>query len=185
MFVTFPPRARRRVPLVLALAMTGVLLAGCGSLGSISSWVTPYKADVLQGNFVSLEQVQALKPGMPRQQVRDILGTPLLTSVFHAQRWDYVFTMDRQQHPHEQLKLAVFFNAADLLDHVEGDTMPTESDFVARIDRPRDPSRVPPVLEASEESLKPFAPAPVTAPPAAVTGDVPPTTYPPLEAPSR
>ena len=50
----------------------------------------------MQGNFVSKEQVEALRPGMSRQQVRDILGTPLVTSVFHADRWDYVFTIKRQ-----------------------------------------------------------------------------------------
>ena len=55
-----------------------------------------YKIDIVQGNFVSREQAAALKPGMSRAQVRDILGTPLLTSVFHADRWDYVFTFKRQ-----------------------------------------------------------------------------------------
>ena len=58
--------------------------------------ITPYKVEVVQGNFVSKEQVEALKPGMSRQQVRDILGTPLVTSVFHGDRWDYVFTLKRQ-----------------------------------------------------------------------------------------
>jgi outer membrane protein assembly factor BamE len=47
---------------------------------------------VVQGNFVSREQVEFLKPGMTRQQVRDVLGTPLVASLFHADRWDYVFT---------------------------------------------------------------------------------------------
>ena len=51
------------------------------------NWITPYKVDVVQGNFISKEQVDLLKPGMTRAQVRDVLGTPLLTSVFHADRW--------------------------------------------------------------------------------------------------
>ena len=65
------------------------MLAGCGSvqsltsaLPSVESLVTPYRIDIIQGNFVSREQAAALAPGMPRAQVRDMLGTPLLTSVF-------------------------------------------------------------------------------------------------------
>jgi len=54
--------------------------------------MTPYRAEVVQGNFVSKEQLQALRPGMSRKQVREILGTPLIASVFHADRWDYAFT---------------------------------------------------------------------------------------------
>jgi outer membrane protein assembly factor BamE len=75
-------------------------LTGCGSFNgassSIAGLVTPYKIDVVQGNFVSKEQAAALTPGMTRGQVRGILGSPLLTSIFHADRWDYVFTFKRQ-----------------------------------------------------------------------------------------
>jgi len=62
----------------------GVALAGCSSLDGaahrVANVVTPYKVEVVQGNFVSREQVEALQPGMSRQQVRDILGTPLVTA---------------------------------------------------------------------------------------------------------
>ena len=60
--------------------VTLVLIAGLG-VSACSSWITPYRAEVVQGNFVSREQVQALRIGMPRQAVRDILGTPLVTSL--------------------------------------------------------------------------------------------------------
>jgi outer membrane protein assembly factor BamE len=50
----------------------------------------------VQGNVVTSEQVARVKPGMTRAQVRDILGTPLLTDPFHADRWDYLFTIRRQ-----------------------------------------------------------------------------------------
>jgi outer membrane protein assembly factor BamE len=56
------------------------------------NWITPYKVDVIQGNFVSKEQVEQLRPGMTRDQVKATLGTPLMASLFHADRWDYVFT---------------------------------------------------------------------------------------------
>jgi outer membrane protein assembly factor BamE len=196
MSVTFPSCARRTAVLVLALVVTSVPLAGCASLGvgqggalsSVNGWVTPYKPDLLQGNFVSQEQVQALKPGMSRQQVRDILGTPLLASAFHAQRWEYVFVLERQKLERQFFKMTVFFTPAGTLDRTEGDTMPTEAEFAARIDLPRDHSKVP-VLEASEADLKAFAPSDATAPsPQAAAVDAPvdaPLVYPPLEPPVR
>jgi outer membrane protein assembly factor BamE len=108
--------------LKLALASSAcVLMVACGAL--------PYKLDVAQGNFVSKEQVAALKPGMPRAQVMDILGTPLLVSVFHADRWEYVFTMKRQGLESKPYKLTVFFKG-DLLDKVDGGNMLTEQEFV-------------------------------------------------------
>jgi outer membrane protein assembly factor BamE len=177
----FPPRAIR---LVLALA-TGALAGGCGTFDNatqrVAGLVTPYKVEVVQGNFVSKEQVEAIKPGMSRQQVRDILGTPLVTSVFHAARWDYVFTLKRQGVKAQERKLAVFFNG-EVLDRVEGDTMPSEAEFVATLDNKRKDAKVPP-LEASEEALKRFSadkPAPAPVVPAA-TQPPPAASYPPLE----
>ena len=52
---------------------------------------------MLQGNFVSREQASALQPGMNREQVRQVLGTPLLTDMFRANRWDYVFTTQHRK----------------------------------------------------------------------------------------
>src|SRR4029079_4227388 len=140
---------------LLAFAM----LAGCGSFDSathrIADAITPYKVEIVQGNFVSKEQVAALKPGMSRQQVRDILGTPLVTSIFHADRWDYVFTLKRQGVPPPERKVAVFFKD-NVLDRFEGDEMPSEAEFVATLDNKRKSAKVP-ELEASEESLKQFS----------------------------
>ena len=179
----FPSRASR---LALVLAACAAVSA-CGTFDSatqrLAGVVTPYKVEVVQGNFVSKEQVEAVKPGMSRQQVRDILGTPLLTSVFHSDRWDYVFTLKRQGVQAQERKLAVFFKG-DVMERVVGDEMPSEADFVATLDNKRKNAKVPP-LEASEEALKRFsadkpaaaAPAPAATPPA--------TSYPPLETPSR
>jgi outer membrane protein assembly factor BamE len=104
---------------VAALALS--LLTACGSF--------LYKAEIAQGNFVSKEQVAALKPGMPRLQVADILGTPLLVSVFHADRWEYVFSLKRQGIDTPSYKLTVYFKG-DLLDKVDGSEMPTEQEFI-------------------------------------------------------
>jgi outer membrane protein assembly factor BamE len=58
--------------------------------------VTPYRIEIVQGNVVTRSRPARVKPGMTRAQVRDMLGSPLLTDPFHADRWDYVFTIRRQ-----------------------------------------------------------------------------------------
>jgi outer membrane protein assembly factor BamE len=106
---------------LLLLALVTSWLAACGSV--------LYKAEVAQGNFVSKEQVAALKLGMPRLQVADILGTPLLVSVFHADRWEYVFNLKRQGIETPSYKLTVYFKG-DALDKIDGSNMPTEQEFI-------------------------------------------------------
>ena len=73
---------------------------------------------------------------MSRQQVRDILGTPLLTSIFHGDRWDYVFTLERRKVETQKYRLTVYFKG-DALERFEGDTMPTEAEFVSSFDAVR------------------------------------------------
>jgi len=171
-----------------ALGATVVALSACSSVDGASnrlvSMVTPYKIDIVQGNFVSREPVDALKNGMSRGQVKNILGTPLLTDVFHADRWDYVFTFKRQGVETQARKVTMFFKD-DVLARVEADPLPTEAEFVASLDSGRNSGPVP-VLEMSPESLKaaikPAQAAPAAPPKAMV---VPPDSYPPLEAPAR
>ncbi len=166
--------------LILLFAASASLVA-CGGLNGASTRVagivTPYKMDIVQGNFVSKEQAAAIKPGMSRTQVRDILGTPLLTSVFHADRWDYVFTFKRQGLEPQARKVAVFFKG-DALERIEADALPSEAEFVASLDSGRHTGKVP-VLEMTPESLAQLPPAvkavePKPLPPL-------PASYPPLE----
>jgi outer membrane protein assembly factor BamE len=162
------------------LRLTGIVLVMVAGLGvsACSSWVTPYRSEVVQGNFVSREQVQALRIGMPRQAVRDILGTPLVTSLFHADRWDYAFTIRRQGAEPQQRHLSVFF-INGVLDRMEGDPLPTEAEFAAKVDTSRPAPRTP-NLVASEDALAKFpskaVPANVGAP---AKGE---GNYPPLES---
>ena len=172
-----------------AILLLGTSLAACGSFDGVStrvaSVVTPYKVDVVQGNFISREQVEALQTGMGRQQVREILGTPLVTSLFHADRWEYVFSLQRPGQPVQSRKLTVFFKG-DALERFEGDEMPTESEFVASLDT-RKGKRKPLPLEATEEQLAKF-PAPQASSKAAEQQAAPAPTatrYPPLESGTR
>lgn len=181
-----PAFAHRSARLGFAL-LIGCSLAACGSFDGASnrliSVVTPYKVDVVQGNFVSREQVEALQTGMGRQQVRDILGTPLVTSLFHADRWEYVFTLKRPGIEVQTRKLTVFFKG-DALERFEGDEMPSESDFVASLTA-RKGKRSVPVLEATPDQLAKFpARAPSKADEAPVA-PAPANRYPPLESSSR
>lgn len=167
----------------LCALMAVAALSACSSIGNrMPGIITPYKIDIVQGNVVTREQAAALKTGMSRAEVRDILGSPLLASVFHADRWDYVFTFRRQGQEPQQRKLAVFFKG-DALERFEGDELPSEVEFVASLDVRRKFGKVPP-LEATEAQLKTFQDkntplAPEPTPPTASPG----TTYPPLETP--
>ena len=181
-------RCSARLGQVLLIGASMAALAGCGSLDGasnrIASIVTPYKIDVVQGNFVSREQVEALQPGMSRQQVREILGTPLVTSLFHADRWEYVFTLKRPGESLQTRKLAVFFKG-DVLERSEGDEMPSETEFVASLGSRSAKGKVP-VLEATPEQLSKYPAAARPAPAPAAASTVPaPTSYPPLDAPAR
>lgn len=139
-----------------------------------------YKPEVVQGNFVSREQVQVLRPGMPRQAVRDVLGTPLVTSVFHADRWDYAFTIRRQGTEPQQRRFSVFFKN-NLLERVEGDALPTEAEFAAQLDSRRPPTKLP-ELKATESDLAKFPAKPNSAGGGSSSvAPMAPVTYPPLE----
>lgn len=95
------------------------LLAGC-SFDSLASRVNPYRIDVRQGNYVDQEMVAQLKRGMTREQVRFVLGTPLVVDAFRTDRWDYVYLFRPGDGEPQQRMISVFFDA-DRLDRVEGD----------------------------------------------------------------
>jgi outer membrane protein assembly factor BamE len=181
----------RRTARLALVAGSSALLLACGTVDTASnrivSAITPYKIDIVQGNFVSKEQVDALQPGMSKLQVREILGTPLVASVFHADRWDYVFTIKRPNVEAQPRRLTVFFKD-DALQRFEGDEMPSEADFVASLDGGRriDKSKVP-VLEATPRQLEKFPAPPKPAEEAAPAEAAPalPANYPPLESPAR
>lgn len=176
---------QRRTACLALFVAAGASLAACSSLDGASnrlaSVVTPYKIDIVQGNFVSSEQAAAVKPGMTRGQVRDILGTPLLVSVFHADRWDYVFTFRRQGVESQSRKVTAYFKG-DLLERLDADDLPTEAQFVASLDSGRKAASVP-VLELTPEALAAL-PVPTKT---AETQPLPPlpTSYPPLEPAKR
>lgn len=165
------------------IALASWALVACSSFDSATtkavSVVTPYKMDIVQGNVVTKEQFALIKPGMSRAQVRDVMGTALLTSVFHADRWDYIFTLKSQSAKNQQRKVTVYFKG-DAVERTEGDELPTETEFVSTLKSWVPAGTKAPNLEASEDSLKKFPP-----PAMAGANDAPAPAaalvYPPLE----
>ncbi|MCE9639672.1 MAG: outer membrane protein assembly factor BamE, partial [Betaproteobacteria bacterium] len=64
--------------------------------------ISPYKIDIQQGNVVTQEMVDKLKAGQTRSQVRFVLGSPLVADMFHDDRWDYIYLLQRQGKPDER-----------------------------------------------------------------------------------
>jgi outer membrane protein assembly factor BamE len=182
------PRSVAPLPLVAATLLAGVALSGCASLqssNSLLSRITPYKVEIVQGNVVTKDQIDQIKPGMSRPQVRDILGSPLLTDIFHADRWDYVFTIKRHGATSQMRRVVVLFDGDHLKSVDAPADLPTEREFDASIT----PKKVlaegpPPVLDLTAEQ-RAALPAP-KAPAAAASGADEPVgpdhPYPPLEA---
>ena len=98
------------------------LLAACSTTPQITSYLSPYRIDARQGNFVTQEMVAQLKPGLTREQVRFILGSPLVADMFHVDRWDYVYRFQPGQGEAQQRRLVVFFQD-NKLTRVAGDVV--------------------------------------------------------------
>src|SRR5215470_9946492 len=85
---------------------------------------TVHRMEIQQGNFVTQEMVSQLKQGMTKDQVRFVLGTPLVADIFHENRWDYIFRRQRaNSNEVEKRRLSVFFEDGKLV-RLAGDVVP-------------------------------------------------------------
>jgi outer membrane protein assembly factor BamE len=170
---------RSTLPLLSAAAM----LFGCSSMQpTADKWfgfITPYRIDIMQGNVVTKELVEQVKPGMSREQVRDLLGSPLLTSAFHADRWDYVFTLRRQGVEPQRRSIVATFKD-NKLDKLEAPELPSEQEFVTSV-RPQRNGGKEPMLALTDEQKKALPPPVKTETPATATPQGAVRPYPPLE----
>ncbi len=64
------------------------------SLLTLNGCVRSYRVEIQQGNVISAEQIEKITPGTSRNEVRFILGTPLIEDPFHAERWDYFYSLN-------------------------------------------------------------------------------------------
>ncbi len=99
------------------------LLAGCGSLSNPIDRIKPHKIDIPQGNVLTQEMLDKLKPGMTPSQVRFILGTPLIVDPFHNNRWDYVYRLEKEGKLLENRRITVIFED-ERLKLLQGDVLP-------------------------------------------------------------
>jgi outer membrane protein assembly factor BamE len=102
-------KTMRNVFLLAALAM---LLSGC----------SVYKLEIQQGNVVTQEMIDKLKPGMTRSQVRYVLGTPLVTDPFHPERWDYYYYLRHSKDKTGESRHVTVIFKNDVLAEIKGDT---------------------------------------------------------------
>ncbi len=164
-------------PRTLAACAMTLMLAGCESLYSVSasvgsglasaaSWAPtflgPYRPDVHQGNIISKEMVDQLRIGMTRDQVRFMLGTPLMSTEFRKDRVDYIYYLNPLKGPVQNRRLTLFFKDSRL-ESFETDPMPSEDEVDALILGPN-------VKRVARTSRQPAIPMPEVSTPAPGTG---------------
>jgi outer membrane protein assembly factor BamE len=167
---------------VLLSAAAALALSGCASQlqtsDSLFGLITPYRMEIVQGNVITKEQMARVKVGMTRSQVRDALGSPLLTDVFHGDRWDYLFSIRRQGAEPQRRAITLVF-AGDALKSIDAPELPSEKEFVSSITREREFAARKLELTEEERAALP-KPPPRVDPAAEPMGPVRP--YPPLES---
>lgn len=128
-----------------------------GNNKSLFGFLKPYRIDIQQGNFVSREMVAQVRPGLSRDQVRFVLGTPLLSDMFHANRWDYDFRLAKGNGEVMASRVSVFFKD-DVVDHVDGgENLPTESEYLTLISNSKKGAKAS-FKEDAKEDIKPASP---------------------------
>lgn len=133
--------------LLTSFTLVGLLaLAGCSFPGV-------YKIDIQQGNVVTQDMIDQLRPGMTRRQVRFIMGNPLLTDTFHADRWDYLYSLQPGGGERQQERMTLIFNSNDQLVSLNGDFMPGVSRDEAILGKDSDTNVTP--QQPKEEPAKP------------------------------
>jgi len=113
--------------LIFITALATLALAGCSTFDAVPNALGKapiiYHPTIQQGNVVRQDQVNQLQPGMNKRQVKFLLGTPMLSDVFHANRWDYAYTIGEGSTPDEISRVTVFFEN-DRLVRITGDIRP-------------------------------------------------------------
>ncbi len=108
-----------RLPSFLLLGLLISGLSGCSTLPGVGllsklSFLSPYKMDIRQGNYISTTAVDKLQPGMTRDQVQFIMGTPLIADIFHADRWDYIYSLQHDGKQVDFRRVTLYFDQGKL-----------------------------------------------------------------------
>ncbi|MGN6316828.1 outer membrane protein assembly factor BamE [Trinickia sp.] len=163
--------------LLIAASMVA-LVSGCSTYDSLTQRVaqsiTPYRITIVQGNFVSKEAAEKMRVGMSRDEVKAVLGTPLLTDMFHDDRWDYVFYFKRGSTAVvQQRDFIVNFKGDRVESWSGGENLPSELELLADIDgdkRGKKAKAAAPASSAAAASAAAEAAAPASSAAAAAQG---------------
>ena len=132
--------------MLASLSFAGlVALAGCSFPGV-------YKVDIQQGNVVTQDMIDQLRPGMTRQQVRFIMGNPLITDTFHADRWDYLYSIQPGGGQRLQERVSLVFDGSDQLVGLAGDFMPGVSRDQAILGQDSDTTSTQPQAKPQDDT---------------------------------
>lgn len=99
-----------------------IIITACHSPNP-TAWIAPHHMDIQQGNAVTEDMTAKIKPGMTRNQVRFLLGSPLITDLFHSNRWDYKYQLYEDGKKVADSLFTVYFSG-DVVDHVKGSAQP-------------------------------------------------------------
>ena len=143
-----------RLPLrlVFAAALLPLLVACESTRRWVPDFMEPYRPDVQQGNVVTKEMADQLANGMTRDQVRFLLGTPALVSVFRQDRWDYVYLLKRGVGSEVQSRRLTVFFKENRVERFESDEMPPET-LADNLILGRNPKAVPKAPPRDPEPL--------------------------------
>lgn len=109
------------------LTLSSLTFAGLLVLNGCSIIPGVYKIDIQQGNVVTQDMIDQLRPGMTRSQVRFIMGNPLIADTFHPNRWDYLYSIQPGGGQRQQERVTLTFDGSDHLVGLSGDFMPGAS----------------------------------------------------------
>ena len=90
-----------------------------------------YKVTVQQGNVITQQMVDSLRPGMTQEQVAYVMGEPVIKNPFTQDRWDYVYTLRVPGVVNDHMKMSLFFTDG-LLSHFVGDLAPSDQQIDAQ-----------------------------------------------------
>jgi len=142
-------------PTFVLVTLTLALTAGCSRTGIPSPADLPivYKIDVQQGNLVTQDMLAQLEPGMDKAKVKYIMGTPLVTDTFHADRWDYLYTMQERGGERTQRRVSLFFTDGKLA-RVEGNVKPAAGAIAPSTEAQATTVEVPEAEKSLVEKMK-------------------------------
>jgi outer membrane protein assembly factor BamE len=160
---------------ISALARTFALLALLGAAWILSGCV--YRPDIQQGNLLQIDDVEQVKAGMTRSQVRYLLGTPMVSDPFEPNRWDYVYTYQRGRDKKIDRSHFVVFFDGDKVSRVEKLDLPEETATSKILKQQRDTK--PPAAVPAAPAAPAATPAPVAPSGAELPTDPPPAQQPP------